>query len=281
MSNPLEDRSDRPTEAVLDSSRGIDRLDLQEVLEIIQREDRRVVDAVQKVLPEIARCAEVLVAVVGKGGRWFNVGAGTSGRLGVLDASEIPPTFGMDPELVQGVIAGGERALVRAAEGAEDDAEAAAIALMERGLEVGDAVLAISASGWTPFAIGALEFAKSMGARRLALTCDPASPLAVAAEVAIAPEVGPEVIAGSTRMKGGLAQKMVLHQLSTTVMVKLGRVEGNRMTHLSLGSEKLRARALRIAMDLGKFSEERAATLLRECDGDLKAVVARVRAGKR
>jgi len=272
-----EDRSQRPTEAVLKSSRGIDRLDLAEVLAIIQREDHQVFFAVQKVLPEIARCAEVLVAVLGKGGRWFNAGAGTSGRLGVLDASEIPPTFGMDPEVVQGVIAGGETALVRAVEGAEDDGEAAAYALMERGLEVGDAVLAISASGWTPFAIGALEAAKSMGARRLALTCDPASPLAEVAEVAIVPEVGPEVIAGSTRMKGGLAQKMVLHQLSTAVMVKLGRVEGNRMTHLSLGSEKLRARALRIAMDLGKLTEEEVAELLQECDGDIAAVMERVK----
>jgi N-acetylmuramic acid 6-phosphate etherase len=229
------------------------------------------------VLPDIARAVEVLVCVLAGGGTWFNVGAGTSGRMGALDAAEIPPTFGLPAGRVQAVIAGGERALVRAVEGAEDQPEAAAFELRERGLASGDAVVAISASGCTPYTLGSLVAAHEVGARTIALTCDPGSPLAEAAEVAICTVVGPEVIAGSTRMKGGLAQKMVLHLLSTTVMVKLGYVSGNLMTHLAPASEKLRRRAQRIVMTLAGVDAERAAQLLSECDGDVAAAVRRAR----
>ena len=266
-----------PTEAALRASAQLDRLDVVDVLATIHAEDRRVLCAVQAVLPEIARAVEILAATLGGGGRWFNVGAGTSGRMGALDAAEIPPTFGLAPDRVQGVIAGGAEALQRSVEGAEDDGAAAHQELARRGLGGGDAVLAISASGRTPYAVAALEAARARGARRIALTCDPGSPLAGGAEVVVAPEVGPEVIAGSTRMKGGLAQKMVLHMLSTATLVRLGRVEGNRMIHLRPVSEKLRRRARRIVAELGGVDETRAEALLRACDGDVSQALAHAR----
>ena len=211
------------------------------------------------------------------GGRWFNVGAGTSGRIGVLDASEIPPTFGMSPHVVQAIMAGGERALRQAVEGAEDDAGAASWELRERGLKMGDVVVALSASGSTPFALGAFEIARELGARRIAITCAAASPLAEQAEIAIVSEVGPEVIAGSTRLKGGLAQKMILHLLSTTVMVKLGRVTGNLMTYAAPVSEKLRSRAVRIVMELTGVDAVEARRLLAGTGDDVESAVRKVR----
>jgi N-acetylmuramic acid 6-phosphate etherase len=179
----------------------------------------------------------------------------------------------MPPHVVQGVIAGGERALREAVEGAEDNPEAAAWELRERGLGMGDTVVAISASGRTPYALGALEAAHAVGARRVAITCAKGSPLADAAEIAIVPEVGPEVIAGSTRLKGGLAQKMVLHLLSTTVMVQLGRVQGNLMTNIAPVNEKLRARAVRIVVELSGLDPEEARLLLDRNDGSVAAAV--------
>jgi N-acetylmuramic acid 6-phosphate etherase len=225
----------------------------------------------------MARAVDVLVDVLEGGGRWFNVGAGTSGRMGCLDAAEIPPTFGFDPARIEGLIAGGPVALVRAREGAEDDAESARTALRARELGSRDAVVALSASGRTPYALAALEAARGAGARRIAITCDPDSPLARAAEIAIAPATGPEVIAGSTRMKGGLAQKMVLHALSTAVMVRLGRVEGNRMTHLRPGSQKLWRRAIALVQELGRVGEAQARTLLERTHGDVAEAVREAR----
>jgi len=261
------------TEAVLEATADLDQRSVEEILAAVHRQDRVAVDAVGKALPEVARAVDVLVCTLSGDGRWFNVGAGTSGRMGALDAAEIPPTFGLPPDRVQGIIAGGEGALMRAVEGAEDDPEAAARELRERALSASDAVVAISASGQTPFALGSLEAAREAGARTIAITCDPASPLAEAAEIAIVPEVGPEVIAGSTRMKGGLAQKMVLHLLSTTVMVRLGLVSGNRMTHVMAVSNKLRVRAVRIVMDLGGLDEACATALVEECDGSPAAAL--------
>jgi N-acetylmuramic acid 6-phosphate etherase len=273
--------SDEPvTEDRLAASEQLDRLEVADVLATIHAEDRRAVAAVEAALPQVARAVDVLVPVLAAGGRWFNVGAGTSGRMGALDAAEIPPTFGLEPERVQAVVAGGPEAMLRSVEGAEDDGPAARAALSARGLSAADAVLAISASGRTPFALAALEAARACGARRLAITCDPRAPLAAAAEVAIVPEVGPEVIAGSTRMKGGLAQKMVLHLLSTTVMVQLGRVEGNRMTHLRPVSQKLRRRARRIVCELGGVDESRAEALLRRCGGRVADAIAEARRGE-
>ena len=251
-----------PTEVVDASLQDLDRRSVEEILAAIHAGDRCAVAAVGAVQREVADAVNRLVACLAAGGRWFNVGAGTSGRLGCLDAAEIPPTFGMEPGRVEGLIAGGRSALWRAIEGAEDDADAAHALLRQRGLGPRDAVLAISASGRTPFALGAVSAARVAGARSLALTCDPASPLARAAELTLAPQVGPEVIAGSTRMKGGLAQKMILHQLSTAVMIRLGRVQGNRMTHLRPASRKLRERALRMVAELGGIDATRAGALL-------------------
>jgi N-acetylmuramic acid 6-phosphate etherase len=265
------------TEAVLEATRDLDRRPTREVLEAIHAEDLRAAEAVGCVLGDVERAVEVLVLCLQGGGRWLNVGAGTSGRLGVLDASELPPTFGYPRERVQGVIAGGDAALRCAVEGAEDDVGAARRALRDCELLPGDAVVALSASGRTPFALAALEEARCVGARRIAITCDPGSPLAAAAEVAIAPVVGPEVIAGSTRMKGGLAQKMVLHLLSTTVMVRLGRVEGNLMTNLHPASRKLERRALHILMTLGGLDARYARGLLSECRGSVHEALARLR----
>ncbi len=192
-----------PTEEVLERSADLDKRSVSDILRVIHEEDAVAHAAVGRVLDRVEEAVDVLVSTIGGGGIWYNVGAGTSGRIGVLDASEIPPTFGLPPTRVQGVIAGGDRALRIAVEGAEDNHEAGAWELRERGLTMGDAVVAISASGTTPYVLGALEAAHEVGARSIAITCNPASPLAEAAEISIAPLVGPEVIAGSTRMKGG------------------------------------------------------------------------------
>jgi N-acetylmuramic acid 6-phosphate etherase len=211
-----------------------------------------------------------LVEALDAGGRWFNVGAGTSGRIGALDAAEIPPTFGLEPERVQAVIAGGPDALIGPVEGAEDDGPAAARELDKRDLGPNDAVVALSASGRTPFAIAALEHARRRGARAIAITCAPDSPLAKQADVAIVAIVGPEVIAGSTRMKGGLAQKMILHTLSTAVMVRLGRVHGNLMTGLRAVNSKLQERGVRILCELASVDRAEATRALERAGGSVE-----------
>ncbi len=258
-----------PTEAILEATRDIDRWTAEEIVRAIHQEDRNAYAAVTAALPRVVEAAEVLVTTLAGGGTWFNVGAGTSGRIGVLDASEVPPTFGLPRHRVQGVIAGGEKALSQAVEGAEDHPERAAFELKERGLSAGDAVLAISASGTTAFTLGGFDAAHEVGARTIALTCDPRSPLAEAAEISIVTLVGPEVIAGSTRMKGGLAQKMVLHLLSTTVMIRSGYVSGNLMSSVQPASRKLRDRAVRILRTLGDMDRDRADALLEDCGGDV------------
>jgi N-acetylmuramic acid 6-phosphate etherase len=262
-----------PTEAILESARELDQRSTREILEIIHREDAVAHEAVGRVADKIVEAADVLVGILAGGGNWYNVGAGTSGRIGVLDASEIPPTFGLAAKRVQGVIAGGERALQTAVEGAEDNFEAGSWELRERGLALGDGIVALSASGTTPYVLGALEAAHEVGARTIGISCDPNSPLAEAVEISIAPEVGPEVVAGSTRMKGGLAQKMILHSLSTTVMVKLGRVKGNLMTHLSAANSKLRERALAILMSLSGLDPHAAQELLDRNGGCVEAAL--------
>ena len=262
-----------PTEASLEGSVALDEMQPSQILELIRQQDGVADAAVGRVLPQIAEAVEVIACALQGGGRWFNVGAGTSGRLGVLDASEIPPTYGLSPRIVQGVMAGGDRALRRAIEGAEDDAEAGSLELEGRGVTMGDVVVGISASGTTPYVLGAIEAAGKVGARSIAISCDPTSPLADSVEISIAPEVGPEVVTGSTRMKGGLAQKMVLTALSTAVMVRMGRVRGHHMTHISSGSSKLRGRAMRIVMELGKIDEDLARELLRTTQGSVEAAL--------
>jgi len=261
------------TEAVHDATRDLDRRSVVEIVEAIHAEDHNAWLAVGSVLSRIAEAADVLVCALDAGGRWFNVGAGTSGRMGALDAAEIPPTFGLPPGRVQAVIAGGLPALSRAVEGAEDDPEAGAAELRERGLAPGDAVVALSASGTTPFTLGCLEAAHAVGAHTIGISCDARSPLARGAAISIAPEVGPEVIAGSTRMKGGLAQKMILHLLSTTAMVRLGYVSGNLMTHLRPVSTKLRERSERIVMTVAGLCRADAVRLLERTDGDIARAV--------
>lgn len=270
----MSDRS--PTESVLESTRDIDQWSTEEIVRVIHEEDRNAYAAVTKELPRITEAAEVLALTLGGGGTWYNVGAGTSGRIGALDAAEVPPTFGLPRHRVQAVIAGGEAALARAIEGAEDSAERAIFELQERGLTAGDSVVALSASGSTPFALAALEIAHEVGARTIGITCNPGSALAEAAEIPIVLQVGPEVIAGSTRMKGGLAQKMVMHILSTTVMVRLGYVTGNLMANLVPASAKLRDRAVRILMSIGRIDRTRALELLEACDGDVSEASRRV-----
>lgn len=269
-----------PTESPLAATADLDRRSIRDVLAAIHAQDRRAVEAVGAVLEEMARAVDVLAGVLAAGGRWFSVGAGTSGRLAVLDAAELPPTFGFRPERVEALIAGGPAALIRAREGAEDDAESARAALRARRLSACDAVVAISASGRTPYALAALELAIEVGARRIAVTCDAESPLARAAEIAIAPDTGPEVVAGSTRMKAGLAQKMVLHSLSTAVMVRLGRVEGNRMTHLRPGSRKLWTRALALVGELGGVDQATAREALERAHGSVADALVELRAGR-
>jgi N-acetylmuramic acid 6-phosphate etherase len=265
------------TEAPNPRTLDLDRLPIAELVGRILDEDARVAAAVRETRPSLERACEALVEALEGGGRWINLGAGTSGRIGALDAAEIPPTFGLEPDRVQAVIAGGAPALVGAVEGAEDDVGAAVRDLSKLGLSRGDALVALSASGRTPYALAGLEHARRVGARSIAITCAPDSPLAARAEIAIVAMVGPEVIAGSTRMKGGLAQKMVLHLLSTTVMVRLGRVEGNLMTNLVPASRKLERRALRILVTLGGTSEEHARRALAECRGSLSDALERLR----
>ncbi len=263
----------RPTEAALDRSLALDEMQTLDMLQLIHAEDGVAHAAVAAVLPRIAEATEVLATALGGGGRWFNVGAGTSGRIGVLDASEIPPTYGLAPRTVQGIVAGGDRALKHAVEGAEDDPDAGALELEERGVTLGDVVVGLSASGTTPFVLGAIEAAGKLGARTVAITCDADSPLAESVEIAITPQVGPEVVTGSTRMKGGLAQKMVVTALSTAVMVRLGRVRGHHMTHVTPVSSKLRGRAVRMVMEIGEVDRDRARDLLRTTEGSVEAAL--------
>ena len=219
-----------------------------EIVELMNAEDATVAAAVQSVLGDVAKAIDAIVERLKNGGRLFYIGTGTSGRLGVLDASECPPTFGVSPELVQGVIAGGYDACHRAVEASEDDAEASANDLRARGFGGGDALVGIAASGRTPYTVGAITFARSLGAFTVGLTSVPGSPITEAAELSIVPVVGPEVVTGSSRLKAGTAQKMVLNMLSTATMVRLGYVTGNRMSNLQARNVKLRERAVRIVM---------------------------------
>jgi len=217
-----------------------------EIVRLINDEDATVAAAVRRALPQIARAIDVIAAGIRNGGRLFYVGAGTSGRLGALDASEIPPTFNTDPRTVQFIMAGGPRALGASTEASEDDTALAVAELRKRKPGKGDIVLGIASSGRTPFTIAAIEYARRRGARTIALTCNRDSPLERAADFAIVTEVGPEVLAGSSRMKAGTAHKMVLNMISTAAMCRLGYVYGNLMVNVWTKNEKLTQRAIRI-----------------------------------
>jgi len=253
-----------------------------EIVEAMNAEDARVASAVNAVLPQIAEAVDRVVERLRNGGHLFYIGTGTSGRLGVLDAAECPPTFGVSPELVQAIIAGGYEACHRAVEASEDDAEAGARDLQTRGLTKDDALVGIAASGRTPYTVGAVAYARQVGGFTAAITCVPDSAITKVAEVVIVPVVGPEVVAGSTRLKAGTAQKMVLNMLSTATMVRLGYVTGNRMTNVQTRNVKLRERAVRILTAEVGIDEASASEVLDAAEGDLPVaiVMAKSRAGQ-
>ncbi|MBK6749660.1 MAG: N-acetylmuramic acid 6-phosphate etherase [Pyrinomonadaceae bacterium] len=263
------------TEQENSKTAAIDSVSTLEAVRLINDEDKLVALAVERVLPEIAKTVDAVVERLQNGGRLFYVGTGTSGRLGVLDASEIPPTFGVSYDLVQGVIAGGYDALYKAAESSEDNREAGGEDLKTRGLMTKDAVIGLAASGRTPYTIGALEFARSLGCFTACVTCVPDSAITRSVDVAIVPIVGPEAITGSTRMKSGTAQKMVLNMISTVAMIKLGYVRGNRMTNVRAGNEKLKDRAVRILMtETGIEDRDEAEALLIESQFSISQAIA-------
>jgi N-acetylmuramic acid 6-phosphate etherase len=268
-----------PTERANPRTRHLDRLSPLALVTAITGEDRRAAASVAAVRRPLARAVEVVAVALRGGGRLVYAGAGTRGRLGVLDAAECPPTFGVPSTRVVGVIAGGRRALWRAVEGAEDRAVDARRALARLRVGPRDVVCAVCASGVTPFALAALREARRRGARTLAVTCAPSPHLAALADVVVAPRVGPEVVAGSTRMKAGLATKMVLHTLTTGAMVRLGKVYGNLMVDLRPTSAKLRARALRLASLLTGLPPATAGPLLRRAGGHPKLAVVMHRRG--
>lgn len=267
------------TEETNPKTKDIDRRSTIEIIRLINQEDRTVADAVSQVLDRVAEAVDVIVERLRSGGRVIYVGTGTSGRLGVLDASECPPTFGVSPDLVRGVIAGGLDALHQAVEAAEDDPEQAGRDLQSLDVSSQDVVVGISASGNTPYTRGAIEYAKKIGAASIAVTCNVDSAMSAAAEVSIAPVVGPEAIAGSSRMKAGTAQKMILNMLSTATMIRLGLVYSNLMSNLRATNEKLRRRACAILAEEANISAEDAARVFDAASDDLRVALLMARSG--
>lgn len=258
---------------------GIDLMATPEIVATINAEDRLVPEAVGKTLPQVAQAVDRIVTAFGMGGRLIYIGAGTSGRLGVLDASECPPTFGVPPTMVVGVIAGGLGALVSAVEGAEDSGEGGAADLRAIDLSNRDVVVGIAVSGRTPYVIGALNYAKSLGAVTVGLTCNPASVIAGLADISIAPLVGPEVVTGSTRLKSGTAQKLVLNMLSTASMIRIGKTYQNLMVDVRTSNEKLLARAVRIVMQATDCPEQVAEAALERTGNDVKLAILTILTG--
>jgi len=261
------------TETRNPASSVIDRLSTAEMLAVINQADREIPNAVAKVIPEIAKAVDAIVDRLRKQGRLFYIGAGTSGRLGVLDASECPPTFNVPASLVQGIIAGGDRALRNSIERAEDDPEQGREDLEARGFSTGDVLVGIAASGRTPYVLGAMAYAESLGALTIGLSCTPDSKVARAAEIAITPVPGPEIITGSTRMRAGTATKLVLNMISTAVMIRLGYVYGNLMVNVQPTNGKLADRARRIIATIAGISNEEAGRLLDESGSVRVAII--------
>lgn len=268
-SSPLE-RGHLLTEQINPHSANLDQLTALELVDLFNREDAQVLAAIAAVRQPLAQAIELTVAALRRGGRLIYVGAGTSGRLGVLDAAECPPTFCTPPELVQGIIAGGVEALVRSSEALEDRAEEGAAAIADREVDQRDVVCGISAGGTTPFVQGALQAARARGATTLFLACVPTDQVDVEVDVDLRLLVGPEILAGSTRLKAGTATKLALNILSTGTMVQLGKVYGNRMVDVSVTNQKLRDRALRIICDLTELDRESAAQLLEKSGNQVK-----------
>lgn len=257
----------------------LDRLSTRRLLLLMNREDARVAAAVRRTLPQIARAVNAAAAALGRGGRLVYVGAGSSGRLGVLDAAEGPPTFGIPSRQVQAVLAGGRRAMIRSAEAAEDSPAAGARDLARKKVGPSDVVVALTASGSTPYVLGALDAARRRGAFTVAVTANRRSPAARRARVAICPATGPEVLAGSTRLKAGTAQKLVLNMLSTAAMARQGHVYRNLMVNVAMSNRKLRQRGARVLREALGCSPAAAERLIRRSGGNLKAAVVMARLG--
>jgi N-acetylmuramic acid 6-phosphate etherase len=269
----------RRTEHRNPASQGLDRLSTKAILRLMNREDRKVAISVGREVPSIARAVDAIVAGIRKGGRLIYVGAGTSGRLAVLDAAECPPTFGVSPKIVQALIAGGKKAVTGAVEGAEDSAANAIRDLRTKNISRDDVVVGIAASGSTPYVLSALAFARRRGATTVAVTSNRKAPIARDATIVIAAEVGPEIVAGSTRLKAGTSQKLVLNMLSTAAMVRLGHVYENLMIDVALTNQKLTQRALRILMQASGASVSAADHALRQSGYDLRVALTMLKNG--
>jgi N-acetylmuramic acid 6-phosphate etherase len=267
------------TEQPNPASAHIDTLSTEDMLRVMNAEDQRVAEAVAREIPAIARAVDAIVARMEAGGRLFYIGAGTSGRLGVLDASECPPTFSVPPDLVQGIIAGGEGALSRATETTEDDPAIGVRDLEKRGFTGKDVLVGIAASGRTPYVLGAIAEARRLGALTIGISCTPESELARAVEIPITPLPGPEVVAGSTRLKAGTAQKLVLNMLSTGTFIRLGYVYRNLMVNVQPKNAKLVDRACRIVAQAAGVSYERAGELLKEAGNNVRTAILMGRTG--
>jgi N-acetylmuramic acid 6-phosphate etherase len=276
---PSASRDRRSTERRNPASRGLDRLSTSAILRLMNREDRRVPLAVQHELPAIERAVDAIVAGIRKGGRLLYVGAGTSGRLAALDAAECPPTFGVSPRLVQAIIAGGSRAITGAVEGAEDSVANGARDLRAKKVGPADVVVGISASGTTPYVLSALRYARKHGATTVAVTSNRNAPISRVAAIVIAPQVGSEVVTGSTRLKAGTSQKLVLNMLSTAAMVRLGHVYENLMIDVAMTNEKLRGRGLRILAEASGKNAAAAKRALRQSGHNLRTALVMLKQG--
>jgi N-acetylmuramic acid 6-phosphate etherase len=261
------------TEAPNPRSANIDQLSTLDILQVINAEDATVAAAVRRVLPAIARAVDTITGRLREGGRLLYIGAGTSGRLGVLDAVECVPTFSISPDMVEGILAGGDIALTQPVEGAEDDHDVGYAKLIEIGVSARDAVVGIAASGRTPYVIGALKAANERGAATVAITCNELAPMLDLAQLPIAVVVGPEIIAGSTRLKSGTAQKMILNMISTASMIRLGKVYGNLMVDVKVTNQKLAQRARGIVCKVTGVSDDEAARLLEQTHNEVKPAI--------
>ena len=277
--NLLQTLSTLITEQRNPNSMHVDSLSALEIVQLMNEEDKQVPLAIEKCLPQIAQAVECIVAAFQQGGRLVYIGAGTSGRLGVLDASECPPTFGVSPEMVKGIIAGGERALRHPIEGAEDSKEQAVIDLQTIQFSSKDVLVGIAASGRTPYVIGALEYAKSLGSATVSIASNPNSAMANIVDIAIDTVVGPEVLTGSSRLKSGTAQKLVLNMLTTASMILMGKCYQNLMVDVQASNEKLKARAIRIVMQATDCDKSLAEETLKQADQNAKLAIMMILSG--
>ncbi|MGL4252661.1 MAG: N-acetylmuramic acid 6-phosphate etherase [Fusobacteriaceae bacterium] len=267
------------TETRNENSMNIDTLSTMEMAKIMNDEDKKVAQAIEKELPTIVQAIDTIAKAFLDGGRLIYIGAGTSGRLGILDASECPPTYGTDPNMVVGLIAGGEYAIRNAVEGAEDSRELGIEDLKSLRFSSKDVLVGIAASGRTPYVLGAMDYAKSLGATVVGLSCNPESPIAENAHIAISPVPGPEVVTGSTRLKAGTTQKLVLNMLTTLSMIKIGKVYGNLMVDVQATNEKLVERQKKIVMEATGVSKEEATSALEKCSNNCKSAIFMILSG--